>query len=239
MFFGISGAVILSLLLFMLFTQNASRPVTVPVENQSTESDTGSGLIKLLAWLPVKNISQNPELPTGCEITALTIVLNYWGYSVDKMYMAQNYLAMGEVGKVSFYEAFAGEPWSENGWGCYAPVIFDSASRYLEDQNSNLKVYNLTNQDFEVLLREVELGYPVMVWTCINMEEEPKIKEIVLEDGRVEHWITPEHCVVLTGYDMVKNTVTICDPMDNYETLDMSLFKQRYEDHRKQALVIK
>lgn len=31
---------------------------------------------------------QTPELPTGCEITALTMVLNYYGFSVDKTTMA-------------------------------------------------------------------------------------------------------------------------------------------------------
>lgn len=33
-------------------------------------------------------IIQNPELPTGCEITALTMVLNYYGYPADKIVMA-------------------------------------------------------------------------------------------------------------------------------------------------------
>ncbi len=37
-------------------------------------------------------IRQMPELPTGCEITALTMMLNYYGYSVDKMTMASEYL---------------------------------------------------------------------------------------------------------------------------------------------------
>ena len=33
-----------------------------------------------------------PELPTGCEITSLTMTLNYYGYSADKMAMALEYL---------------------------------------------------------------------------------------------------------------------------------------------------
>ena len=35
---------------------------------------------------------QMPELPTGCEITSLTMTLNYYGYSADKMVMALEYL---------------------------------------------------------------------------------------------------------------------------------------------------
>lgn len=30
--------------------------------------------------LAVPNIMQNPELPTGCESVALTMLLHYWGY---------------------------------------------------------------------------------------------------------------------------------------------------------------
>lgn len=31
---------------------------------------------------------QMQELPTGCEVTALTMVLNYYGYTIDKVTMA-------------------------------------------------------------------------------------------------------------------------------------------------------
>ena len=37
-------------------------------------------------------VSQMPELPTGCEITALTMVLNYYDYQADKTEIATEYL---------------------------------------------------------------------------------------------------------------------------------------------------
>ena len=37
-------------------------------------------------------IYQMPELPTGCEITALTMAVNYYGYPADKTVMASEYL---------------------------------------------------------------------------------------------------------------------------------------------------
>ena len=37
-------------------------------------------------------IYQMPELPTGCEITAAAMVLNYYGFQVDKTVLAEQYL---------------------------------------------------------------------------------------------------------------------------------------------------
>ena len=42
-------------------------------------------------------IFQMPELPTGCEITALTMVLNYYGMEADKVEMATKYLPTQEL----------------------------------------------------------------------------------------------------------------------------------------------
>ena len=46
-------------------------------------------------------IYQEPELPTGCEVTALTMAMNYSGCNVDKYTMATEYLRSEErrVGK--------------------------------------------------------------------------------------------------------------------------------------------
>lgn len=39
-----------------------------------------------------------PELPTGCEITALTMALNYYGFAADKTVMAAEYLPTAGMG---------------------------------------------------------------------------------------------------------------------------------------------
>ena len=43
-------------------------------------------------------IMQMPELPTGCEITALTMMLDHYGYAVDKTVMASEYLPVSPAG---------------------------------------------------------------------------------------------------------------------------------------------
>ena len=66
-----------------------------------------------------------PELPTGCEITALTMVLNYYGYAADKTVMASKYLPVRAAGLHygadgmlygnDMDEYFIGDPATENG----------------------------------------------------------------------------------------------------------------------------
>ena len=91
---------------------------------------------------------QMPELPTGCEITSLTMVLNYYGYSVDKMTMALEYLPTlgwndtyyGEDGSLygnDIYNYFIGNPQSEtDGLSCGAGAIVTAADGYLADNGN-------------------------------------------------------------------------------------------------------
>lgn len=70
-------------------------------------------------------IGQMPELPTGCEITALTMALQYYGYDADKVTMASEYLPTagtgnyyGDDGRLygnDLNQYFIGDPFTEGG----------------------------------------------------------------------------------------------------------------------------
>lgn len=75
--------------------------------------------------LPVENIQQNPELPTGSEITSAAIVLNYYGIKCDKTDLL-NYLPMSKrpadstAPWVNPNDYFCGDPReTDNSYGCY------------------------------------------------------------------------------------------------------------------------
>ena len=53
--------------------------------------------------LNVEQLLQNPELPSGCEVTSLTVALNYLGYDIDKITMCDTYLDMGAIGETNPY----------------------------------------------------------------------------------------------------------------------------------------
>jgi hypothetical protein len=50
-------------------------------------------------YIEMENILQNPELPTGCEIVALTSLLRFYGFDADKIDMAKNYLPISDGNK--------------------------------------------------------------------------------------------------------------------------------------------
>ena len=77
--------------------------------------------------IPFTAICQYPELPTGCEVTSLSMVFNHYGHPCDKCDIADYYLTKGEVGTVDFHEAFEGDPRDESSYGCYANVIVKAA----------------------------------------------------------------------------------------------------------------
>ena len=73
-------------------------------------------------------LNQLPELPTGCEVTSLTMVLNYLGYDADKTDIAANYLEKGDYPDANPNTTFVGTPFDKASYGCFAPVITDCAS---------------------------------------------------------------------------------------------------------------
>ena len=83
--------------------------------------------------LDVPFVNQNPELPTGCEITSLTSVLLYLGFNIDKETLARNYLPMSnEAGEGMFINYYFGSPWQTSGMGCFAPAIVTAANNFLK-----------------------------------------------------------------------------------------------------------
>ena len=196
------------------------------------------------ALLPVNNVMQTPELPNGCEITALTIVLNYYGFSVDKLTMADTYLPKEEdTYTADFYKTFAGNP--RNQWrafGCYSPVIVKSAEDYLTavGKRDAYEVSDISGASPEELYLLLDAGCPVVVWMTQYIDATPKIlKTWTAADGEEMNWKHPLHCVVLIGYDRVANTVTIADPLVGIVSHNATTFALRYKQLGTQAVLVR
>ena len=192
------------------------------------------------AELTVTWVGQYPELPNGCEIVSSAIVLNYLGFNVDKVDLAKDFFSQDEKdGKVlDFRNYYVGNPLDYTGLGCYASAVVDAVNSYLKTQKTELHAFNYTNYPFEELLNQVAEGNPVIIWVTQYMEEPfYGIREMIDDENIV--YISQEHCLVLTGYDMDKNIVKVSDPLVGNTEYDMELFKKRFTQLMYQAVIIK
>lgn len=189
-------------------------------------------------YLQVPEILQNPELPTGCEAVSLTMALQYEGFDVDKITIASDFLIYNyETDNMAI--GYVGDPFSEEGAGCFAPAIAATAFAFFADQEASYKAYDITETDFEDLFAYIAAGTPVILWTTMYMAE-PEFTRMDTEyNGRVYRWYGQEHCVVLSGYNLEERTVQINDPLEGIVSRNMDEFISIYNLTGKNAVVLK
>ena len=221
----------------------ATAPATSPASTAAKEStavatattSTPADSQKSLADFKV--ISQLPELPTGCEVTSLTMVLNHLGINADKLDIADNYLTKGEYGVTDPRKAFVGNPRTEeNSRGCYAPVLVEAANKYLSAKGSGKTAKDISGGDLEKLFPYIDKGIPVIVWGIMDCQKS-EVVSIGEADGQTLNWVRPEHCMVLVGYSDTE--ITEADPYYGaIKTYTREQFKSGYNDLFKQAIAI-
>ena len=181
-------------------------------------------------------LCQHPELPTGCEITALAMVLYNYGFDADKCELAEKYLDKGKTGETDFNCAFVGEPSTSYSYGCYAPVIVNAANRFLESKASELRAWNISGKELNELFEFTAMDIPVMIWCTIGMKKGYYSTEWVI-NGKKLRWYACEHCTVLLGKNGDESR--IADPytgrIEKYRT---SLLETRYDELFRQSVII-
>jgi len=221
---------LLFLYFFVIFLEKRNFPLNVtnknvtkiesPVETKTREEVKKENLDQILEVseiIDVPVISQLPELPRGCEVTSLSMLLQFKGINVDKMKLAKLIRKdptpyQVKAGKVFFghpNEGFVGDMYNitNPGYGVYHKPIKELADHFLPNQ-----VVDLTGSDFSKLQASVSNGIPV--WVIINTTYKR------LPPNEFRTWDTPkgkvdityrEHSVVITGYD--KEYIYFNDPL--------------------------
>lgn len=202
-------------------TEPVTEAPTEPIEKPSGYEAVGEGRLE------VETILQNPELPTGCEVTALATVLKYIGLEIDKVELCDNFLPIDPNAYHTFDEAYIGNPKANNGFGCYAPVIVKTAEDYFASIGADSwKALNLTDTEFRDLFYQIDKGRPVIVWSSMNLKDVTFKLRWTTEDGDEAWFAELEHCMVLTGYDLEAGVVYAADPLKG----DMDYSLERFED---------
>jgi len=176
--------------------------------------------------LNVKNILQNPELPDGCEVTSLTIALNYIGIPADKCDLADNYLPKSTTLDADPNEFYLRNP-RTNGFYCFAGPIVKTVENYNEANGTKIGATDLTGIETEKLYEYIDGGLPVVVWGTLYWNQPWKY-----ESGLYSNL----HCMVLSGY--TETTVTIVDPIYGYTTVDKKQFERVFWQMGSRAVLV-
>ena len=210
---------------YISFTEPVKEEVKPQTEQQQQTTQIAS---TVNVQLPVSNILQNPELPNGCEITSLTICLNYKGYAVDKCVMSDNYLPKWPdlSGDPEYY--YLREPRS-NGFYCFASCLCTTIDNYNAANGTSIQYKNLTGSSVSSLYAEIDAGNPVVVWGTLKWGN-PR----AYESGLYRNL----HCMVLAGY--TDTTVTIIDPIygEKGKTVKRSTFESVWSKMGNRAMVV-
>ncbi|MCM1506812.1 MAG: C39 family peptidase [Ruminococcus flavefaciens] len=185
-----------------------------------------------------ETVMQNPELPTGCEITALTQTLNFLGFDVDKVTMCDEYMNIDLKGEYTMNQCYIGDPKSHTGFGCSSPVICKSARRYFRVQKSDCYPVDLTGTDFQELFYQIEQGRPVIVWSTMYLLDTKPEYVYTAKNGEEMWFCTYQHCLTLYGYDLDKGIVYLADPLVGNTTYPLEKFERLYDILGKQAVII-
>ncbi|WP_410511250.1 C39 family peptidase [Paenibacillus sp. BR2-3] len=187
-------------------------------------------------------ISQMPELPRGCEVTSLTMLLQYAGVKVDKMKLAaqikRDPTPYEKRDGVTYfgnpYDGFVGDMYSFSnpGYGVYHGPIRELVELYMPDQ-----IIDMTGSEFQDILYSLDYGIPVWVIVNTNFSR--------LSDSLFETWQTPtgqvsitykEHSVLITGYD--ETFIYFNDPLAYIKNRKIPIrsFQEGWEQMGKQAI---
>ena len=161
---------------------------------------------------------QYPELPTGCEATALSTLLRLNGIEASKTEVAD---AMPKGS--DWVNQFCGDPYTQHGMCCMAPCAIETAKRFCPVEKTPV---NLTGTQL------VYLPTPCVVWVTMELQEPWYSGQEI--DGYELLWNT--HCVTLLAAG--EATVKVIDPLQGMQEYPFSKFNAAYMGNGSQAVYI-
>lgn len=206
----------------------------------------GMTVVNGSAMIDAPFIDQREKYPTGCESVSVVMALQYLGIDITPEEFIGQYLPKGNapyrdennalVG-CDPRKAFPGDPCTELGWGCYAPVIEGAVNQALGEAPYRAKA--TCGETLDTLCsRYTDRGVPVLLWVTIDMAPATTGDTWRIEGSEEEFsWIEPMHCALLVGRDT--GSYYFNDPMAAkacaYSKEDV---EAAYEALGKQAVVI-
>lgn len=201
-------------------------------------------LLKESVLLDAPILNQLPELPRGCEVTSLAMLLQYADVDVDKLTLAEEIKKdstpyVRENGTIYYgnpNDGFIGDMYSLSGpgLGVYHKPIAALAEQYLPGS-----IVDFTGSDFEEIKTHLSSNHPVWVITNSTFKKLP--------DSAFRTWHTPsgtieitysEHSVLITCYD--EEYIYFNDPLtgEKNKKAPITDFEESWVQMGSQAITI-
>ncbi|MDF2668769.1 MAG: hypothetical protein K0R67_1075 [Paenibacillus sp.] len=185
------------------------------------------------------HVRQQPELPSGCEITSLTMLLQFAGIKKGKMELVPEMkkdttpIVYSNTGIKTWGNpnvGFVGEITAKGkGFGVFHGPIMELLHSYIPS------AVDLTGSSYEALEEQLAAGIPLVVWTTINYAVPAEWVEWHTTDGTKIVTTFMEHAVLLVGYD--ETNVYVNDPLGGKNrAIEKNRFIEVWEVMGKQAL---
>ncbi|WP_310187589.1 C39 family peptidase [Bacillus sp. 3255] len=179
---------------------------------------------KKSAMIDAPVFAQLPELPAGCEITSLTMLLHYYGIAKTKMELVAEMpkdttpIKLNSDGSPAFWgnpnTGFVGDVTRKlRGFGIYHAGLFPLLKSYIPE------AIDITGEDFELFEQQIARGLPVIVWTTIDYNIPYKWVTWDTPIGPIQTTYA-EHAVLMVGYD--ENHVYLNDPLSGKKQVQVN-----------------
>ena len=186
-----------------------------PVTASGSDAFTSTSTFRLAS----RPQSQLPELPNGCEVTALSMLLDSVGVPVSKSTLAEEqptdatqpqfgrpgggFSSIQRWGNPN--RAFVGRVTGKYGYGIYHGPL-----RGLLDSKTAGRALDLSGHLFSDVLAQLRTGVPVLLWTTTTMRPPTSWVWWGTTDGPFRA-TREEHAVLLVGYS--PSGLVIDDPL--------------------------
>lgn len=191
------------------------------------------------AMIDAPVVKQLPELPPGCEIVSLTMLLNYYGVNKSKMELVKEMVKdptpiRWDKGSIVYWgnpnTGYVGDVTGKTrGFGIYHTGLFPTL------QANVPTAVDLTGSEFDTIERQIAEGLPVIVWTTIDFAVPKNWVSWDTPIGPIQTTFM-EHAVLLVGYD--EQYVYVNDPLSGKKAhkLAKEQFLATWDAMGKQAL---
>lgn len=191
---------------------------------------------------------QKPQLPNGCEVTSLAMVLNFYGFDIRNTALSDKFLPKRQLTYqnkkrygASPDTAFCGNPSElKSSFYCFInPLVNATANYFKAIGESKLIPHDITGADESELVNELNSGNPVITITTLSLGEAMQYapaRWIISDTGEVYTPYLNLHCVVVCGYD--EENFYLADPIEGSVICKRKTFMKSYTEMGSRAMVI-